>query len=303
MHQRHLDDDAGNPSWDLSGLGKRWARDSREGPTTDIGPQTIRLSQAPDFVRLPGRGGSVGFAMMEQYAWLTGNDSSVQQVFAPNLKRFTGGTFVGSYGPRVAVQMPHIIDILTRVPDSRQAVIHTHDHWDNNRSALAAVNESKGAHDIPCITEIHLWVRKLRVYAHAIMRSTDLWMGLYYDIPYVAFLAARLAEALMSTTGEIWLTTTSLHLYERNWVKLKHYVSGYIEGKNPSEWDPAPMHQRQNYTRSESIRPAWLPPPEEGWHWPTPDEALKRWHEMTVMAKTRMEVLHKEATNGHTPRQ
>jgi hypothetical protein len=233
----------------------------------------------------------------------------VQQAFAPNLKRFTGGMFVGSYGPRVAEQMPNVIDILSRLPDSRQAIVHTHDSVrDGLRTFQAARDRSEGAHDIPCITEIHLWVRKMRVHVHAVMRSTDLWMGLYYDIPYVSFLAARLAEALMVGLGEVWLSTSSLHLYERNWRKLRHYVSGVKwddtdKELNPSLWDRAPLHDRQNYTRTDSITPRWLPPTDDDpWHWPTPGEAMDRWIRMRAIAYERLGDLLKEANNATVSR-
>jgi len=48
------------------------------------------------------------------------------------------------------------------------------------------------------------------------MRSTDAYIGLYYDVPAFGFIARRVADCFGWEYGRFWFTTTSLHLYEEH---------------------------------------------------------------------------------------
>ncbi len=195
-------------------------RPSREGNTLDNGPMHIGLTSPVEFQVLEGRGGSLGFAVTEQLCYLSGLGSDPLLVHAPSYERFRGrdGGWPGAYGPRIARGITKIVDILGKNPDSRQAVLDIHNINDTFRvDTLDAV-------DIPCTLALIFYIRDGKLCLHATMRSSDVWFGIYYDIPAFCFIQRRVAEALNREAGRFDLTTSSLHLYEKHEGKAWDFV-------------------------------------------------------------------------------
>ena len=194
------------------------ARASRNGATLDLGPTTFHV-HFPAFVKLDGRGGKVEFALIEQLCYLAGRDPEPLLLVAPRYERYRepDGTWWGAYGPRLFTQLPHVVRELSRHPDSRRAVALLYDRHD-----LLGSTRLDPPRDIPCTLSLGFWREDDELLCHAMMRSTDLWFGLYYDVPAFHMLQRAVAFALGLEAGELWFTTTSLHLYEEHWDRKVH---------------------------------------------------------------------------------
>lgn len=120
------------------------------------------------------------------------------------------GTFWGSYGDRISNQVYHIIDKLTRDPDSRQAIVTFWNHPRDN-------NPSK--RDYPCTIALGFRIRRDMLDLSVTMRSNDLWLGTAYDVFQFTQLQHVIAHELGVDTGTYTHTAWSLHVYERDLAK------------------------------------------------------------------------------------
>lgn len=195
-------------------LEQGYSRPSREGETLDVGPSLLSCP-APVYQELAGRGGSAEFARLEQLTYLAGSDPTPLLSVAPRYARFReeDGTWHGAYGPRLTLQLPHVVKELDRHQFSRRAVALI---W-NPSDVLAVTSNTGPPRDVPCTVALSFWVGPAgELRAQAFMRSTDLWFGLYYDLPAFAFLQRAVAKALRREAGPTYLTTSSLHLYRKD---------------------------------------------------------------------------------------
>lgn len=202
------------------------SRGSRDGETLDLGPYHAAF-EWPEFELLRGRGGSSAFARAEQLCYLAGEPPDVLTAISPRYARYrVRGEFRGAYGPRLLAQLPAVVDELERRPDSRRAVAQVYERAD----LVRALDDEAQTEDIPCTTGLHFWrnpPESLNV--HAVMRSTDLWFGLYYDVPAFHAIQRAVAYALRCSTGPTFFTTTSLHLYKRHLPKAVGVYADTIE--------------------------------------------------------------------------
>ena len=128
---------------------------------------------------------------------------------SPNFKRYArpDGTFHGAYGARVKYQVGAAVAKLRKDPDTRQAVITLWDPWLDNL---------EGEKDYPCTVMIQFETNERELCMNVVMRSSDVWLGLPYDMFQFGQLQLSVARTLGMTPGWYQHTTLSLHLYERD---------------------------------------------------------------------------------------
>lgn len=157
---------------------------------------------------------SPGIAAAEAAQLIGGvSDPALMVRISPNFGRFqNSGSFLGAYGPRIRSQLPQLINVLKRDPDSRQALLQI---WRPQDDLWA-----DGALDIPCTTSMQFFIRKDRLHMHTYMRSNDVWWGLSYDAFQFTQLQCTVARALNVAVGEYVHTAGSMHIYERDFAKI-----------------------------------------------------------------------------------
>lgn len=111
-------------------------------------------------------------------------------------------------------QYEFIKKMLTKTPDSRQAVIHIKEP--NN----------KPSKDVNCTVCLQFFVRDGKLYMTVYMRSNDIWMGFPFDVFQFTSLQVMLAMELGLDLGTYTHVTGSLHLYERNAPKESEAKNG-----------------------------------------------------------------------------
>lgn len=105
-----------------------------------------------------------------------------------------------------------IVELLKQDPASRRAVI-------NLNYANPNVIKTK---DEPCTIALQFYVRENKVHCTGMMRSNDIWRGLPYDIVYFTLLQTIIANALGKEAGSYTHFATSLHVYERDVLKIEN---------------------------------------------------------------------------------
>jgi len=156
--------------------------------------------------------------MPMRYAWgellwyMSGSNKLKDiQNFSPNWNELSdnGYSLNSAYGYRIFEkfgfnQWLHIKELLTKDPNSRQAIIHIKD---------ASCEPTK---DTPCTVALQYHIREGKLHATTFMRSNDIWLGFPYDIFSFTSLQILLAMELGVGIGEYTHIAGSLHLYERN---------------------------------------------------------------------------------------
>lgn len=141
---------------------------------------------------------------------LLGGVSSLEQLdlaSAGNFTQFSNeGRLRGAYGPRTRRQLPQVVDLLRRDPDSRQAVLTV---W-NGREL------DQPCRDVPCTTSVQFLLRDDQLHTRFVMRSSDAILGIPYDWWFVSRLGVAVASALDVEVGSFTHTTGSLHFYDRD---------------------------------------------------------------------------------------
>lgn len=181
-----------------------------------------------------GRDLSVHYMIAELLWYLAGNDSTE---WISNYSTFwskisdDGHTANSAYGARIFkphermcatvdenwTQWNYVIEELKKDPDSRRAVIHIRSPQD---SILATL-------DVPCTLSLQFFLRNDKVHMVTSMRSSDVILGLAYDVPAFTIFQELLALQLSSELGRpIGLGTythlsASLHVYERHFKMVE----------------------------------------------------------------------------------
>lgn len=111
-------------------------------------------------------------------------------------------------------QIEKIIDLLTKDPGSRRALININIPNPN-------VIETK---DEPCTICLQFLIRNGKLNCTGMMRSNDIWFGLPYDIVFFTEVQKYIARRLGICSGTYTHFATSLHVYERDIEKLKKVI-------------------------------------------------------------------------------
>jgi len=185
----------------------------RNFDTYELLHETVVVDMRRPVVRSVTRRLSYQFMVAEAY-WILTGDCLVETI-APYNQRIAqfsddGQTFFGAYGPKIVAQLPYVITTLQRDPQSRQA-------------GLTIWRESPpSTKDVPCTVTIFFSLRHQNLHAHVFMRSSDVWLGLPYDIFNFSMLAHLVCAHLNSSSpigsgiiapGDLYLTMASSHLY------------------------------------------------------------------------------------------
>jgi thymidylate synthase len=159
-------------------------------------------------------------------AWILSGSDRVDGIapYNKHIARFSddGLSFFGAYGPKVAAQLPYIIKTLTTDMFSRRAVINI---WRESPP------ETK---DYPCTLTLQFLIRpeEGKYYLHCLdsMRSSDVWLGLPYDIFNMSIISMHVVNELNKVLpvkinlGTLALHAGSSHLYSEHFEKADEAV-------------------------------------------------------------------------------
>jgi thymidylate synthase len=121
-------------------------------------------------------------------------------------------------------QYYHVLTELEERPDSRRAImIYT-------RPTMWGDHNRNGRSDFMCTNAVQYLIRNGKVHAVVQMRSNDAWAGYRNDYAWQKWVLDKLVEDLNTripvgyTVGDIHWNCGSLHVYERNFYLIDHYV-------------------------------------------------------------------------------
>lgn len=192
----------------LIGQGDRVA--PRGVPTREIRNFTVVVRDPTHPLSLGiGRNMNPTFAALETLQLIAGvSDPRKMTAVAPNTRQFlNGGAFHGAYGPRIAAQMPKVIERLRQDRSTRRAVVSI---WDT-RDLF-----TDGVRDYPCTVGFNFAIRMGRLLMSTHMRSNDVWWGWTYDVVQFTQLQCTVANILELEPGEYTHYVDSMHIYERD---------------------------------------------------------------------------------------
>lgn len=127
-----------------------------------------------------------------------------------------GVTLAGAYGPKIIYQIPYVVDKLTKDRYTRQAVLTI---WER---------EPAPSKDIPCTVSMQFMIRDDVLSMHVYMRSSDIWLGVPYDIFSFSMVGHVIAVLTNSTPGLLHITAGSRHMYisdTKKELKVTQYAS------------------------------------------------------------------------------
>jgi thymidylate synthase len=185
-------------------------------------------------LHVPARNLSYDFMYREAWWILSGNNrTDLLTKYAPSMMKFSddGWRLNGAYGPKIVDQMSYVLETLGNDPSSRQAVINI---W----------RERPGSSkDIPCTLSVQFLIRDKHLHMVVTMRSSDIWLGLPYDVFTFTMLACQLGIELNKDWGmELSLGTCyhnagSRHVYMSDWEKINSVNNQLLH--NP-DWTNGP---------------------------------------------------------------
>jgi hypothetical protein len=173
-----------------------------------LGEKIIIDMQAPVVL---SRERKLGYHFMcAEAAWLLDGDNKVATIapFSRRIASFSddGVTFFGAYGPRLLPQLAYVLKTFAEDAGSRQAVATI---WRENPPKTK---------DCPCSLSAQWLIREGRLHCMLNMRSSDIWLGVPYDIFNFSMLSRYLLKKLPPglALGDLHLYAGSSHLYEKD---------------------------------------------------------------------------------------
>lgn len=172
--------------------------------------------------------------MAAEALWIMSGDNKVETIskYNKNIAKYSddGLTYFGAYGPKFVDQIAYVAKTLHQDHDSRQAVINI---WREKPPKTK---------DVPCTLSVQWMIRYGKLHCFVSMRSSDIWLGLPYDIFNFSMMSQYLMlylERLGLTVGigDLHLTAASMHLYEQHWkpalklLKQDNYNSTFVPEK------------------------------------------------------------------------
>jgi thymidylate synthase len=205
----------------------------RGQPTREILQRTMAVNMRYPVLTVPARKLSYQF-MAAEAIWILSGDNRVDTI-APWNKRIAqfsdnGETFFGAYGPKILDQLNYVVHKLRQDPDTRQAGLTI---WRENPP------ETK---DVPCTIAIFFNIRHGKLNCHVFMRSSDIWLGVPYDVFNFSMLGHAICAALNdggradteTLPGTLYLTAASSHLYLRNMEAARACLDVDVLMQNPT---------------------------------------------------------------------
>lgn len=184
--------------------------------TLELSSRTVRVDMRwPVITARPGLNRRF---MAAEALWMLQGRDDVEMLaeHVPRMRDYSddGRTLAGAYGPPIAAQLNYVVTALRDDRATRQAVLTT---WRPNPMP---------SRDIPCTVAMAFQIRDNRLDAHVFMRSSDVWLGLPYDIFSFTMIAewVRIHYNLIhgiagdrAQPGTLCITAASSHLYEEHW--------------------------------------------------------------------------------------
>jgi thymidylate synthase len=202
--------------------------------TKELLHQSLEIDMRRPVLRNPERKLDYRFMAAEAF-WILSGDSRVETIapFNSKISQFSddGKSFFGAYGPKIMGQMPYVIDKLIEDRVSRQAVLTI---WRECPPPLTK--------DVPCTVAMCFTLRESKINVHVFMRSSDLWLGLPYDVFNFSMVGHYVCAQLNSerfvgtirgriSPGALYLTAVSSHLYEPNWEGAARCADAFVPGQ------------------------------------------------------------------------
>lgn len=220
----------------------------RGQPTTEILQHTMVVDLSYPVVVAPTRVINEKFYGAEAF-WMLSGDDTVAGIapFNKNIAQFSddGERFFGAYGPKIAEQIDYVVAKLLEDSDTRQAGLTL---WRENPPATK---------DVPCTIAMFFNLRgddpdNKVLNMHVFMRSSDVWLGVPYDVFNFSMVAMQVMCRLnaayrreptpyqgeergwprTASPGALHLTAASRHLYGRD-------VNRAVEVLHNDPWRPA----------------------------------------------------------------
>lgn len=159
--------------------------------------------------------------MVGEALWIVEGKSDVESLFHYGqmnaYRQFSddGYHYQGAYGPQFVSQLNYICDTLKQDKDTRQAVINI---WRKN---------PRPSKDIPCTLSVQFIVVGRSVHTVVTMRSSDLWLGLPYDLFAFTMMTVKVIQRYNKDIpatyhqdqlelGMLYLNVGNQHLYMRD---------------------------------------------------------------------------------------
>lgn len=145
--------------------------------------------------------------MVAEWLWMMFGHSDVSSISQYNhvIKEFSddGVWLTGAYGPHINAQRHSVLRKLKEDPATRQAVIEI-------------PRPHRFTKDEPCTLSLQFLRRDGMLHLIATMRSSDIWLGIPYDVFTFTMLQNCMAGELGIKRGWFALNAGSAHIYERN---------------------------------------------------------------------------------------
>lgn len=164
--------------------------------------------------------------MAAEACWILSGRNDVEYIerYCGKIAKFSddGLFFYGAYGPKVVDQMGHVIQALRTDPYSRQAVINI---WREKPA---------GTKDVPCTLSLQFFIRLGKLHMIANMRSSDVWLGVPYDIFNFSCIANFLRLCMGNLDlGVLYMNAGSRHLYHSNIESCKQVFKNFNSIRPP----------------------------------------------------------------------
>lgn len=201
--------------------------------------------------------------MIAEWLWMAFGRDDVKTIahYNPQIAKFSdnGIDFNGSYGVPIHRQLPYIVHKLRNDPDTRQAVIQIYNP------------PTRRTKDVPCTLSMQFLMRDNKLVMMVNMRSSDVWLGLPYDIFNFTQIGEGLAAIMRKhytwetvQFDRLHLNLASSHLYERNRVaaidaSFKSWET--VRSPNLPDWTlPALEEHFESFTKPaiSSMKEPWL---------------------------------------------
>lgn len=168
--------------------------------------------------------------MVAEWLWIAKGRDDVAGVARYNskIKEFSddGVKFAGAYGPRLAPQWEWVKKKIEQDANTRQAIASI---WTPNPAS---------SKDIPCTLNFQFLYRDERLNCIATMRSSDVWLGLPYDIFNFSMLTNTLANEMKLKPGWLQMNLGSSHWYQEHWIELNFTAQFLRSPIVQSSWEP-----------------------------------------------------------------
>lgn len=180
----------------------------RGNPTLEtLDSKLTLLDSRYNLLDVPARHLGFRYAVAE-WLWVAFGRSDVASIlqYNPQLQHFTddGIWFTGAYGPHINGGWHRLVEKLRGDPATRQAVVQ--------------IPRPQRMHtkDEPCTLSLQFINRNNLLHCIATMRSSDVWLGLPYDVFTFTMLQNSLSGELNLERGSFVLNAGSSHLYEHD---------------------------------------------------------------------------------------